>query len=580
MKLSLKKIAQKQINSKLLLFFIFLIYLFLAMIVYFNNKILPRIEISGIDMGGKTVSEAQSILQTKYSQRVSSPLSLNYSNQNFTIDLKKTDPQVNIYQSLQEANLLGHSENFFKNIHDGILVLLFGKKISPGLSFGNNYALILQINQINLGLKKKPTPAKIILGEEISIIPSENGLELDQILFLAQIKNYLNLSEDAPTTLPIKVSLPKFTTERAESYKILLENIKDKPLILNFEDKNIAINSATLLSLMDTEEGKEIISLEKLTKFLEDLSLQINRPVQDPKFIFDPASKRVREFQPALSGQELDIAQTANFISQTIATSSGTISLPVKITQPKNSTSDSNSYGITDILGEGLSNFAGSIENRIYNIKLASSRINGVLIAPGAIFSFNKTVGDISAASGYKQAYIIKEGRTILDDGGGVCQVSTTLFRAVLNSGLPVVKRTAHAYRVGYYEQGFPPGLDATVFAPGVDFKFKNDTGSYVLMQAYTSGLSLYVDLYGAPDGRTVTLTKPTVADQTPPPPELRQDDPTLPKGTVKQVDWPAWGANVTFYRTVKRGDEILISEKWFSAFKPWQAVYLVGTRE
>ena len=168
----------------------------------------------------------------------------------------------------------------------------------------------------------------------------------------------------------------------------------------------------------------------------------------------------------------------------------------------------------------------------------------------------------------------------MLDDGGGVCQDSTTLFRAVLNAGLPVVKRTAHAYRVGYYEQGFPPGLDATVFSPSVDFQFKNDTPSHVLIQAYTLGNSLYVDLYGTSDGRVSKISTPIVTNQTRPPPELRQDDPTLPKGTVKQVDFSAWGANVTFTRKVERNGEILINETFRSNFRPWQAIFLVGTKE
>ena len=148
-----------------------------------------------------------------------------------------------------------------------------------------------------------------------------------------------------------------------------------------------------------------------------------------------------------------------------------------------------------------------------------------------------------------------------------------------MNAGLPVVKRTAHAYRVGYYEQGFPPGLDATVFYPSVDFQFKNDTTASILIQAYTQGLTLYVDLYGTSDGRETTLTKSVVTNQTPPPPELRQDDLTIPKGVVKQVDFAAWGANVSFKRTVTRGGETIADEVWRSNYKPWQAIYLVGTQ-
>ena len=123
-----------------------------------------------------------------------------------------------------------------------------------------------------------------------------------------------------------------------------------------------------------------------------------------------------------------------------------------------------NDLGVKELVGSGYSTYSGSIENRVFNVSHGASKINGVLIPPGETFSFNKTVGDITAATGFKQAYVIKSGRTVLDDGGGICQVSTTLFRAALNAGLPIVNRTAHAYRVGYYEQGFPPGIDATIY--------------------------------------------------------------------------------------------------------------------
>jgi vancomycin resistance protein YoaR len=254
------------------------------------------------------------------------------------------------------------------------------------------------------------------------------------------------------------------------------------------------------------------------------------------------------------------------------------IKLPVSIIRPKNKLT--NELGIRELIGTGVSYFSGSIENRKFNIGLAASRINGVLIPPGEEFSFVNTVGDISANTGFKQAYVIKSGRTVLDDGGGVCQVSTTIFRAALNSGLPITARTAHAYRVGYYEQGFPPGIDATIFHPSVDFKFKNDTDKHILVQASVAGNSLTVELYGTSDGRTVTMTKPVVTGITPAPPEIRQDDPTLPRGTVKQVDWAANGANVSFSRTVTKGGITYINEVFRSNYRPWQAVFLVGTKD
>ena len=208
--------------------------------------------------------------------------------------------------------------------------------------------------------------------------------------------------------------------------------------------------------------------------------------------------------------------------------------------------------------------------------------MHGVLIAPGEVISYNKIVGDISASTGWQAAYIIKDGRTVLGDGGGVCQGSTTLFRAAMDAGLPILERQAHAYRVHYYEEGgYKPGIDATVFAPSVDLKIKNDTPGYLLIQTTIDlkKLTLAIDLYGTSDGRKAQISDHKILSQSPAPPALYQDDPTLPKGVTKQVDWSASGAKTVFTYKVIRGNETLINQQFISNFRPWQAVYLVGTQ-
>jgi vancomycin resistance protein YoaR len=191
-------------------------------------------------------------------------------------------------------------------------------------------------------------------------------------------------------------------------------------------------------------------------------------------------------------------------------------------------------------------------------------------------------VGEVSEKTGYQQAYVIKSGRTILDDGGGVCQVSTTIFRAALNTGLPIIERVAHAYRVAYYEQNSQVGLDATVYEPAVDLKFKNETPGYILIQSSVDQKNqmLIFDFYGTGDGRRVIIGKSTIAKQVPPPEPIHQEDPNLPKGEIKQIDWPAWGAEVSFSYQVTRGNELLQNETFVSRYRPWQAIYLVGTKE
>lgn len=318
---------------------------------------------------------------------------------------------------------------------------------------------------------------------------------------------------------------------------------------------------------------------------LDDLAARIDIPVQEALFKFEHG--RVTSFRASHDGRQVQKDEAlASFDAAVKALPHApmyhiVINVPVYAVKPVATTEKANSFGIKELIGRGYSEFQGSIPGRIHNVALAAARLNGILIPPGETFSFNATIGDISAATGYQSAYIIKEGRTVLGDGGGVCQVSSTLFRAALAAGLPIAERHAHAYRVHYYEEGgFKAGLDATVFSPSVDLKIKNDTNAHILIQTKTDtkNLTLAFELYGTHDGRSSEITNHVVWGESAPPPALYQDDPTLPVGVTKQVDWAAWGAKASFGYRVTRGNEVLQDTKFTSNFRPWQAVYLRGT--
>lgn len=327
-----------------------------------------------------------------------------------------------------------------------------------------------------------------------------------------------------------------------------------------------------------------------LSLFIE----KINKEPVDALFTFQEG--KVSAFKASSEGSAVDIDEIKNNLNSHFEnvlsrpSQAGSRQKPqkiiipvgVKILKPKITTDKANNLGIKELVGKGTSLFQHSIPQRIFNITLAAARINGILIAPNETFSFNKALGDVSSFTGYQQAYIIQNGKTILGDGGGVCQVSTTFFRALLDSGLPITQRHAHAYRVGYYEQDSPPGFDATIYVPSVDLKFENTTNNYILVQTQidqeTQQLSIF--LYGTKDGRTVQMTQPIIANRTPAPPDLYQDDPTLPKGVIKQVDFKAEGSNVSFTRNVTKNGKKIISDKFISNYPPWQSVFLRGTKE
>lgn len=321
----------------------------------------------------------------------------------------------------------------------------------------------------------------------------------------------------------------------------------------------------------------------KLKEFLADFEKEIFVPPQDALFQFKDG--RVTVFQKEKEGQKLDIEKAVFEIKEKLGESPDfvKIKLTTRSVKPEVTIDEANNLGIRELLGKGISYFWGSPSSRIHNIILASSRLNGVLIKPEEIFSLNQALGDVSLATGYQQAYVIKEGRTILDDGGGVCQVSTTLFRAALDAGLPILERWPHSYRVSYYEQGgFGPGLDATVFYPSVDLKFKNDTPAHILVQTHTDTKTktLIFKLYGTSDGRQVEISQPKISEQTPPPEDLYKDEPSLPKGVIKQIERKAWGAKVSFDWKVLRHNEVVHEQRFVSSYQPWQAVYLRGVGE
>jgi vancomycin resistance protein YoaR len=206
--------------------------------------------------------------------------------------------------------------------------------------------------------------------------------------------------------------------------------------------------------------------------------------------------------------------------------------------------------------------------------------MNNILVAPGEEFRFNKTLGEVSKRTGYRSAYVISNGKTVLGDGGGVCQVSTTYFRAVLDAGLQVTLRRPHSYRVSYYELNQKPGIDATVYSGDVDFRFVNDTDHHILIRSSANSDDLYmkVEIYGTSDGRTAEIVDHKTWDLRSPPPPAYYPTTEIPAGTTKQIDWAVSGIKASFTHIVKDKDGETISEKeYYSNYVPWSAKYLQG---
>ncbi len=207
---------------------------------------------------------------------------------------------------------------------------------------------------------------------------------------------------------------------------------------------------------------------------------------------------------------------------------------------------------------------------------LSAGKLRSAVIPPGDEFSFNTIVGDVTAENGFVDSVIIVGDRTEVGVGGGVCQVSTTAFRAAFWAGFPIIERVPHSYWVSWYNE---PGLDATIYTPDVDFRFRNDTAHYLLIQPEVDAAAgrITVRFYGTRPDRAVEMMAPVRANLQPAPKPLYVEDATLPAGTIKQVDWGKEGMNVTVNRVITYGDGRVQQDKFVSRYQPWQAVYRYG---
>ncbi|HAI74483.1 MAG TPA: hypothetical protein DCS28_00395 [Candidatus Moranbacteria bacterium] len=247
--------------------------------------------------------------------------------------------------------------------------------------------------------------------------------------------------------------------------------------------------------------------------YIAMLAKKINREPADSRLKMEDG--KVSVFSLSEKGLELDENKSLEILTNYLKNknTSNSIELPYQEIEPAIAVNSVDNMEIDSLIGEGRSNFRGSPKNRVFNIKVASERFNGILIKPGENFSFVNVLGEVDGEHGYLPELVIKKDKTEPEFGGGICQVSTTAFRAAIYSGLEITVRRNHAYPVSYYN---PQGMDATVYVPRPDLRFKNDTPNYILIQTKIEGTELIFQFYGTSDGRKTTIVGPTILEKNP----------------------------------------------------------------
>lgn len=437
------------------------------------------------------------------------------------------------------------------------------------------------VHTIAMSTDSLPTPPSVeatIDGKSVRVNPGKTGTSTDQQSSVINLMTMDSTATSSANLITHKIGV-ELTADGVLETQHFAQKLLGKTITLKAPHYTKTLTAKDIIGLLTPPTDLSEVALKALA---ENINREVSTSPTEP--ILEISGSSVVRFVAPRDGKQLDksifiadLTQKTRMLADEKTVEP--VDLQFQSQTPKNSLSQVNTLGIIERIGLGESEYAHSIPNRVKNVSLTTSKIHAKLILPGEEFSFNKYLGEVSAKTGFLPAYVIKEGQTVLGDGGGVCQVSSTLFRAVLNSGLPITERRGHSYRVGYYEENSKPGFDATVYSPHPDFRFKNDTDTPILVNAVAdpTTLSMYIELWGKSDGRKAEVVNYKQWGAQPPPPPIYQDDPTLPHGKVKQIDFAAPGLKTSFDYIVTYPDGSVKTKNFATNYIPWRAVFLRG---
>ncbi len=571
-------------------------------VVYFENnyadRVYPNVVVGGVNLGGMTVSEARLVLESAfpYANQPAFVFRDLGTNRTWTATPAQLGVSLDASSAVAAAFGIGRSHALQGNLLEQLDVYRNGRQL-PLLWVVDAQPAVRFLASITADIYRPVVDAGLVFADnQLLATPSQIGRQLDAADALQQLSPLLLALGTGEVELLVLETHPRISDESVAGVLDTALKMTGRPITIflaesAFESdpgpRNLTAEELAGMLVLWLDEGvtppayRVELDQEALAAWLEPLAESLSTESTDARFVFNDTTRLLEPIQPSIPSRSLNVAATVDTILVQVTGDNREVPLVIEWTQPRigeDATGDD--LGITELIAVGDSSFGGSSEVRIHNIATAASRFHGIVIPPGGEFSFNRYLGDVSEETGFEQGLIIFGGRTIQGVGGGVCQVSTTVFRAAFNAGFPIPERWPHGYRVGYYEQDIGPGMDATVFYPQVDFRFINNSPYHLLIETYVyrNTKKLEFKFYSTGDGRTVETPEPLVANVIPHPPDRYEENPELPTGKIEQVDWSADGADVLITRLVRRADgSILFEDRFFSHYLPWQAVYEYG---
>ena len=559
-----------------------------------ETRIAPGVRIGDVSLDGLTREEAATALRERYGAAESVAYTLRDGTESWTASAAEFGLRLPVDALVERAFAIGHAESTRESLQEVAQAWLEGVDIPLSMVFDESVALDYLRGLASEINRQRRDATLLMRGLHVAIDVGESRRQLDIAATLERLREAVLAGQGDDVDLVIHESAPRAwnVTDAARRVHTALSS----PVYLFATGRNgeplppwqitpAQIRQALSVTLLPDGDGMRFdarVDFSAFRPFLMSLTPALSSQPVDSRLDFDPVSGQLHAVTPSATGRHVDVDATLRRMEAAVFTrdqrSVDMVFLPLP---PRyHEESDAAELGIRELVAEATTYYWGSPQNRRDNIGLGVSKLHGIAVAPGEEFSFNQSLGAITAAAGYLEGSVILGGATVTGIGGGICQVSTTMYRAAMNGGFAITERHSHGYRVGYYEYaGAGPGLDAAIWQPQVDLRFRNNTPHHLLIESsfLPAQNALQFRIYSTRHW-TTRIEQPVVADIVPPPPDLFVVADDLLPGQIRQIDWAVPGADVVVWRNIfdEAGAQV-DRQRIFTRYQPWQAVYEVA---
>jgi vancomycin resistance protein YoaR len=555
------------------------------------GRVHPGVRVGEVRVGAMTPPKAAAKLEETFGPRLADPVAVTFEGAVWQTDAAAVGATFDSEALVESAMEFGRSGTFGEQIA-ARMRLWFEPVEVPVTVEAEGEALEEFLTGIAGAVEREPRDATVVIeGTEARLEPAVLGIAVREEEVRAQLlKAFVSTDREVACVVDFTpVSVTDTDAQKAlEDTRSMLAGpvtVTDESKSWEFTPAEIApwiafrsvpVPSAAATGAADADNARSVleayISSDEASATVLAKVGEAGTPPVDAKFQVGGGSVTII---PSRDGVGIDVEALATEMTRVLKTEEArSVTLRTRRVEPGLTTAEAEQMGIRERIATYTTTFLSTNRPRVSNIHTLSDALEGTLVAPGATFSLNGTIGPRTAAKGYREAPAIIGGRLVPSLGGGICQVATTLFNTVFESGLPVVERRNHSF----YISSYPKGRDAAVSWGGIDFKFKNDTAHWIYVAAAYTNSSVTISLYGTDPGYDVRSVTGEFTDIKPfAVREIR--DETMAAGTRVVEDSGVDGRRIVVNRTVLKGGTVVREDAFRSTYTPKEQVVRIGTK-